>query len=151
MKKHFQELFKYNEWANERILICIQQEGVTDERILQLYSHLITAQIIWLLRIRGLPTSPFPIWEEYKLSELLTMSEESNTNWKNYIEEHEMETFEEMIHYQNSKGVTYESTIREIITHVVNHSSHHRGQIAMKLRELDVEPPVTDFIAFQRI
>lgn len=151
MKKHFREQFDYNDWANNKILISLQQAGIKKGRIINIYSHILTAQVIWLLRIRGLPTSPFPIWEEYKINELESMSEESSTNWKNYLDEHEMETFEEMIHYSNTQDRTYESTIREIIIHVLNHSTYHRGQIAMMLREMNIEPPVTDFIAYQRL
>ena len=98
-----------------------------------------------------MPTSPFPVWEEYKLKELDSMTEESCDNWCNYLEGHEMETFEEMIHYKDSHGKAHEATIRVIMSHVINHSTYHRGQIALKLRELNIAPPPTDFIVYQRI
>jgi uncharacterized damage-inducible protein DinB len=78
------------------------------------------------------------------------MTEESTTNWLNYLNQHRMDTFEEMIFYKNSSGNKYENTIREIITHVINHSTYHRGQIAMELRSLGVDPPQTDYIAYCR-
>ncbi|MEJ2006275.1 MAG: DinB family protein [Cyclobacteriaceae bacterium] len=151
MKKHFLELFEYNNWANERILISIEEMDQPNEKLILLYSHLISAEIIWLNRIKDLPTSPFPLWMAYKLRELRTMTEESTTNWINYIHDHKFETFEEMIFYKNSKGRKYESTIREVITQVINHSTYHRGQIAMKMKEAGVQPPATDYIAFRRL
>lgn len=151
MKKHFLELFKYNRWANERFFACLEDEDLQDEKLLKLFSHLISAQIIWLHRIKDMPTSPFPLWEVYKLRELKSMIAESNRNWENYLkEEHPGETFEEMIFYKNSKGVKFETTIRHIITHVINHSTYHRAQMAIQLRELGIDPPVTDFIAYSR-
>lgn len=151
MKDHFRRLFRYNDWANQRVLITYEEHNVADDHLLSLFSHLITIQIIWLNRIKEIPTSPFPTWEKYKLSELRTMTMESSTNWMNYMEEHQMATFEEMIFYKNSEGRRYENTIRDIISHVINHSTYHRGQIARALRERNIEPPVTDYITYIRL
>lgn len=151
MKRHFLELFEYNHWANQRILAVLEEKNVNDEKILKLFSHLISAQIVWLHRIKDMPVSPFPLWEVYKLRELKSMVGESSRNWINYIRtEHPGETFEEMIFYKNSEGVKYETTIRHIATHVINHSTYHRAQIAAHLRILNIDPPVTDFIAYSR-
>lgn len=149
-KKHFKDILKYNEWANYRVLKTLEEKAPTDQELLKLFSHILSAQIIWLNRIKGIPTSPFPIWEVYKITELESMTEESSDNWNNYVYEHKFETFEEMIFYSNSEGKKFESTIREIISHVVNHGSYHRGQIAMKFREKGMDPPATDYILYAR-
>ena len=36
----------------------------------------------------------------------------------------------------------------ETMLQVVSHGTHHRGQISTRLRELGVEPPLVDFIAW---
>jgi uncharacterized damage-inducible protein DinB len=151
MKKHFTDLFEYNEWANQRILITLDEEESDDYQVLLLLSHLISAQIIWLNRILDIPTSPFPLWEKYKLRELHTMNEESTTNWLNFLKKHPNDTFEEMIFYKNSKEKKFESTLREIVTHVINHSTYHRAQIASILKQKQIQPPVTDYIAYCRM
>jgi uncharacterized damage-inducible protein DinB len=102
------------------------------------------------LRIKGLPTSPFPIWEKYKVNELQTMTDETHDNWVNYLQANHKDTFEEMVFYTNSEGKKFENTVREIITHVVNHGTHHRGQIALLLREKGISPPATDYIFYAR-
>ncbi len=150
MKKHFMDLFKYNEWANYRVLIALEELETIDDTLLSLYSHVLTAQIVWLNRIKDLATSPFPIWEQYKLRELRSMTEESATNWFSYLNEHQYETFEEMIFYTNSRGEKHENTIREIINHVLSHSAYHRGQIAKEIRKAGVKPPDTDYIIYAR-
>jgi uncharacterized damage-inducible protein DinB len=151
MKKHFIELFRYNYWANLRMLGTMEEQNLKDEKLLKLFSHLLSSQIIWHNRIKDLPTSPFPLWEVYKLRELKSMIDESNSNWLDYLEkDHPSETFEEMIFYKNSKGDKYETTIRHIITHVINHSTYHRAQMAVRMRDLGIDPPVTDFITYSR-
>ena len=42
---------------------------------------------------------------------------------------------------------TQVSLIR-LMQHVVNHSTYHRGQLALMLRQLDAEPLATDFHVF---
>ncbi len=150
MKKHFIELFKYNDWANQRMLITLEKLPEVSDKLILLYGHLISAQIVWLNRIKELPTSPFPLWTDYKLRELRTMTEESTANWFEYMETHRMVTFEEMIFYTNTAGKKYENTISEIITQVVNHSTYHRAQMALLLRQMGVNPPQTDFIHYCR-
>lgn len=150
MKKHFRDLLKYNEWANYRVLKSIEEVGSDQQELLKLYSHILSAQTIWLNRIKDLPTSPFPVWQEYKLSELKTMTEESSDYWNDYMGHHKLETFEEMIFYTDTEGKKHENTIREIITHMVNHSTYHRGQVARAMRTKGLEPPVTDYIAYAR-
>ncbi len=151
MKKHFTDLFEYNDWANQRMIITLEEAESEDYQLLLLLSHLISSQIVWLNRIKDLPTSPFPLWEKYKLRELRTMNEESTANWIEFIRKHRPDTFEEMIFYKNSKGTKYESTLREIITHVVNHSTYHRAQMVMVMKKLQIQPPVTDYIAYRRL
>ncbi|MEM1405172.1 MAG: DinB family protein [Bacteroidota bacterium] len=151
MKNHFKDLIRFNDWANQRMLITLEENEVSDDNVLTLFSHIISNQIVWLNRIKDLPTSPFPLWEKYKLRELRTMTMESSTNWSNYLEEHQFQTFEEMIFYKNSKEKRYESTIREIITHVLENSTYHRGQLALSMKKLNIEPPCTDYIQYARL
>jgi uncharacterized damage-inducible protein DinB len=150
MKEHFRDLLIYNQWANYRILVALEELKSPNDTHLSLFSHILSAQIIWLNRIKALATSPFPIWEQYKLTELRSMTEESSANWINYLDKHRFDTFEEMIFYTNSIGEKHENTIREIISHVLNHSTYHRGQIAKQLRKIGVQPPDTDYIIYAR-
>ena len=151
MKKYFIDLFEYDAWANRRMLITIKSSKISDERIRKIFSHIISAQLIWLNRIQDHPTSPFPLWETYKISEIETMIEESSERWINFLSSYNMDTLEEVIRYQNTKGDTYENRLRQIITHVINHSSHHRGQLALLLREKGVAPPPNDYIIYKRL
>jgi uncharacterized damage-inducible protein DinB len=151
MKNHFINSFYYDVWANRRLAICIKENDAKTDRILSIFSHILSAQLVWLNRIMGHSTAPFPIWEQYKLSEIESMIEESNERWLNFINTHRYDTFEEMIRYTNSKGEVYENTLQEIIPHVLNHSTHHRGQLTLLLRDEGIAPPPNDLIIFKRI
>ena len=46
----------------------------------------------------------------------------------------------------NSKGEPWTSSVEDILTHVVLHAAHHRGQVASGLRAAGHEPAYTDYI-----
>ena len=52
--------------------------------------------------------------------------------------------------YRNSKGERFEQGLNEVLDHVANHGTHHRGQIVLLLPQAGFAPPVTDLIAWQR-
>ena len=41
-----------------------------------------------------------------------------------------------------------ETILSETIHQVASHTMHHRGQVARRLRELEIEPPLTDYIVW---
>ena len=151
MKRYFLDLFEYNLWANQRVMGAIAQNNIEDEAILTLMSHIVSAQLIWLHRVEGLPTSPFPPWEVYNMRELESMVDESNARWVKFLNNYKMDTLEEVIHYQNSQKKDFENRLVDIVSHVLNHSTHHRAQISTLLRKSNIEPPPLDLIIYRRL
>ena len=98
----------------------------------------------------GIPTTPFPVWEEYNLKELRSLVEEGTERWLKFIDNYPNDNFEEVINYTNTKGNKYNSCVLDIITHVINHGTYHRGQIALLMRQSELNPVVTDYIVHQR-
>jgi uncharacterized damage-inducible protein DinB len=54
-----------------------------------------------------------------------------------------------VVGYVNNRGETWAYPLWQQMYHVVNHSSHHRGQVVSMIRQLGREPATTDFLAFQ--
>jgi len=54
------------------------------------------------------------------------------------------------INYQNSVGMTFTNTIDEVIRHLVNHGTYHRGNITAMLRQMGYSGVSTDYIYFLR-
>ena len=150
MKDYFLGLFKYNDWANQKLLICLQKNKIKEEKVLTQYNHLIVAQNIWLNRINNLSSGNLVLWETKKLLDLIELTHKSSDDWIRFLQNYQMSSFEEVIAYQNTKGQSFETGLADIIIHVVNHSTHHRAQIVQLLRSYNVEPPRLDYIFFFR-
>jgi uncharacterized damage-inducible protein DinB len=54
------------------------------------------------------------------------------------------------VSYRNSSGTAFDTPLAVIAHHVVNHATHHRGQIAREIRRADGTPPATDYIFYDR-
>lgn len=147
MEDYLIKLFEYNDWANKRVLELLQKEKVDDEKILTLMSHVLAAELLWLKRI--VPSDQmYEIWKMYTLEELCNMQQISSNNWLAFIRSSHY--FTNNIAYKNTKGQNYVSEVSNILIHVVNHATHHRGQIAMLLRQKEIVPIDTDFIIYDR-
>lgn len=147
MRSQFLRLFDYNLWANQKFVKVLEQEVFVNSKILTLLSHIANAQKIWLDRVNG-STDQTPVWETHHLSEATDLLLRGSEDWLLMIKDRN--DFGEMITYRNSKGVLYASSVSDIFTHVANHGTHHRGQIATLLRAEEITPPASDFIFFTR-
>ncbi len=55
-----------------------------------------------------------------------------------------------VLSYTNSSGRPFTNRVSDILFHIVNHSTYHRGQIALLLRQQGLEPVPTDYIFYKR-
>ncbi|GAB4297737.1 MAG: hypothetical protein Kow0098_22290 [Ignavibacteriaceae bacterium] len=146
MKNYYINLFNYNDWANDAALKSI--EAFRDDKLLRIFSHIINAQFLWLGRI--LEPKKLNPWDEMSLEECFRASKASTEEWLRYLEQTDDTTFGTLIRYTNTRGENFTNSVKVILTHVINHSSYHRGQIAMMVRNLGGEPAATDYIIFER-
>ncbi len=149
MKKYFLKLYHYNAWSNKRVLNCIKRQTVGDEKILTIMGHIVAAQFLWLHRIKGLPPPDVKLWGTYTLDQLLVMAEDAGKKWIDFVES--TEDFDRELTYRNYLNEPYTNNVEMIMIHLVNHSSYHRAQIAMLLRQKGFEPINTDFITYDRV
>jgi uncharacterized damage-inducible protein DinB len=149
MKKYFLKLYQYNAWSNKRVLGCLKRQDVNDEKILTLMGHIVAAQFLWLHRIKGLPAPNVKLWGTYTLDQLLIMADDAGKQWIEFVES--TENFDREMTYRNYVNDLYTNNVEMIMIHLVNHSSYHRAQIAMLLRQKGLEPINTDFITYDRV
>ncbi len=149
MKEYFVDLFQYNNWANSLIIESLKKNR-TNGKASELISHTILSQIIWFQRVKGKAPSDENFWEILPINKLESLHQSSTNDWLNYLTEIDEEGLNQRFGYKNTKGNFYVNTLSEIITHIINHSSYHRAQINMLLRQNNCEPELTDYIAYKR-
>ena len=147
MKEHFQDLLKYNQHFNQLMIQnYLEDKLVWGEKSKKLLNHILNAHQIWNARI--LNQNQLEVWQINADDSLIEINSENFNNSSRILEERDIT---EIINYQNSKGKEFENSIQEIFFHFINHSTYHRGQIAMLMTEAGLEPLNTDYIFYKRI
>jgi uncharacterized damage-inducible protein DinB len=136
--------FVYDEWANREVLAAIRAIG-PHERWLQLMAHILSAERLWLERIKQQPQSS-PVWPKADIDQCDAQAAEMGRLWREYFEFLTDGDLSQPVPYKNSKGESWTNTVGDILTHVAMHSAYHRGQIASHMREQGHAPAYTDFI-----
>jgi uncharacterized damage-inducible protein DinB len=144
------DLFEYNDWANRRILGLFYAQPNPVEKPLNLLAHLLTAEEIWLLRLRGQDTVGVDNFPQLTVSQCEILVNEHRQAFAEYLAEFERRGFDSALTYRNLRGTEFTSSVRDILTHIALHGTYHRGQIALALRAAGIVPVNTDFITFAR-
>lgn len=146
---HFSPLFDYNAWANLRVVDMVEGlHNATFERSLNMLSHLLRAERVWLGRIQKTPDADLVLWETDALEVCRQVVRTNTEAWSSFLSSSPDLT--QQVHYTNSQGTPFNTELREIVSHVLNHSTHHRAQVSLLVREAGEVPLPLDYIAYVR-
>jgi len=146
---YFKRLFDYDFWANERVLDSMEATPALPEEALKKISHILAAKAVWLGRISpGVPGLSFET--VLSLPESRKWDADLKKAGDDYLAKISDEQLGQKIGYKNLKGMPYENVLSDILAHLVNHGSYHRGQIASLVNKTGGKPAGTDYIGFVR-
>ncbi len=159
MNKHdIQLLYKYNRWANSETLDAsarLTEEQFTKDlssshrSVRDTLAHILAAEWIWLTRWNGVsPKSLLNPLDFPDLGSLRARWAEVERDQTAFVNDITDESLESAVTYVNTKGEEWTYPLWQMMQHVVNHSTYHRGQVATMLRQLGAEPAPTDFLIF---
>ena len=83
------------------------------------------------------------------MAQMRPLMEENKKLCLDYLERTKPEEFSYTISYTTSAGY-FESVISDCLIQMVNHATHHRGQVVKAIRDLGIAPPNTDYIMYCR-
>ena len=147
MKNFYIDKFEYNYNCSQKIIQLITENPSTyNGRLKTLICHTLNAHHIWNCRILDSPP-PYMVWQEYEIESLQDLDLE---NYRNSLQILETKKLDSKIHYNNTKGLSFCNTVADILFHIINHSTYHRGQIMNHLKTQGVNPVVTDYIFYKR-
>lgn len=144
----FTDIFTYHHYTNQNLCKqLIEHQEILSERTIPLFSHIINAQQIWNTRIiKG--TQRLAVFQVHTLEECQRLDDENYHQTLQILNELKLDN---EILYRNSQGEEYRNSIQEILFHIANHHTHHRGQIISDLRQSNIDPIKTDYIFYKRL
>ena len=161
MKELLKQYAAYNCWASQRIidvLLALPEEKQLAEipssfnSLHKTVLHMWDAESIW--------------WQRMKMQERLVVPSENfmgnlddaangllqqSKLWNDWVNNASDLSLEHVFQYYNNKKEYFKQPVYQVIQHVFNHGTYHRGQLVNMLRQLGVEKiPATDFIVWCR-
>ncbi|HVW87526.1 MAG TPA: DinB family protein [Bryobacteraceae bacterium] len=151
---------EYTIWATNRLIEVSanltpdelhRDFGTADKSIQGTLTHLMRAERTWFRRIHeGTPSIPWGFAADGQWETLAAEWPRIHQDWRDWAAALSDADAEAILDYTDLKGQRWSQPIWQIVLHVVNHATHHRGQISGFLRATGKTPPPLDFIAFVR-
>lgn len=160
MKELLMQYAEYNVWANNKMIDVMlkPEDGFVDKQIISSFPsirttvyHCWAAEYIWLQRLQ-LVENPVWIAGDFKGTFDAACKE-----WRKVSEslarftakQRDDQAFTHVLQYYDRSKVSHKTPVFQVLQHVFNHSTYHRGQLVTMLRQLTLKDiPATDFIAF---
>jgi len=154
------ELFAFNAWANRRILGAAdaltadqftKALGSSFSSVRDTLVHIWAVEWVWLERLQGRSPSSFPDAKEIRdLASLRPRWAELEKSWLEHVSRLDQSELDEEIEYKTLSFGASRDFRWQMMQHVVNHGSYHRGQVTTLLRQLGAKGVSTDLITFYR-
>lgn len=163
MKHHALQLYDYNVWANKRVFehlkelpqdIYLKELQNVFPSISETLIHIYKADTIWLSVMSGesfdeTMTLASKLSEETKaksLIEMETMFLDLSNRYQAFFDR--QEDLDKAISCEHPSFGRLETHLFELVQHVVNHGTYHRGNITAMLRQMGHPGVSTDYVFY---
>ncbi len=156
-----QTLLDYNYWARDRVLEAVsaltleqftRPLGSSFSSVRDTIAHICDAESIWLARWSG--GQPAGLRPPDRIADVAAARREWSeleTGMRTFLVHLGPEGITRSIEYRDLRGNARSHPFWQMLQHVVNHGSYHRGQVTTMLRQLSAQPAKPmDLIAYYR-
>lgn len=161
MKKLLEQYAAYNLWANQRLAEVVN--NLSDETlqkeinssfssIYKTMLHLWDVEDIWWQRMKLAEQQIWPS-ETFNgsIMEVTKNLISQSKQWKEWVDMATDTALQHEFIYRNSKKDSFKQPVSEVLIHLFNHQTHHRGQLITMLRQTgEANIPNTDLISYLR-
>src|SRR5215472_17645778 len=164
-KDEIRLLYEYDRWANDRVVQYVSaitpQQFTRDlggafQSVRHTLVHIVAGEWIWLQYWKAeSPSVPFindlrKRRDQLFAAKLYPTIAAAEAKWRE-VEKGQIAFVESVTDEGLNRMLPFRTThvsLAHLMQHVANHSSYHRGQIALMMRQLNAEPMATDFHVF---
>jgi uncharacterized damage-inducible protein DinB len=162
---YFRQLARYNAWANERIYAAAAELSDTERKarrpsffgsIHATLNHILVGDRVWLSRLAARPGGPLvskpveitalnqELYEDFE--ELRAARAKEDASLGQLVGRYSNTDLTGELHYANMAGEERHTPLAQVLAHLFNHQTHHRGQVHGLLSDTRIAPPSLDMI-----
>mgnify|MGYP001563309326 CR=1 FL=1 len=154
--REIQRWFAYARWANSHMLAACEtldaeslrrEVGTSFGSVLGTLEHMFGADWIWLERWQGRNPASWPA-----KGTMVTVGDFRDA-WAGldaerarFLDKLDASRLDEPLRYRNMKGDEFEYPLGQLLFHVSNHATYHRGQVMQLVRQLGGTVRSTDYL-----
>lgn len=158
IRDYLQQAYDYMYWAMQRYFAVA--EGLSEEQLHRLQGHswedvhatlvhMMSSEWTWLQRAKGGSPKAGPTKEEYPtLASLKERWSELQAEMRAFLEAQTDESLCAPMTYTNTRGETFHVPMWQMLAQVVNHQTHHRGELAAMYALMNVPHPEDELIQY---
>jgi uncharacterized damage-inducible protein DinB len=150
MKHKLIKHFEFEHWSNTMILNSLKTLKEKDERAITLFSHLLSSHSMWLSRVNKTEFT-CTLFQERTLEDCEKLMNENLQGWQNYLENKTDDDLQEKIEFLSAWEANPSKrrmSVEDALTHIINHSSYHRGQIVASIKGKIEVLPLSTYIMY---
>jgi uncharacterized damage-inducible protein DinB len=153
--EHASTLLEYDRWANTLVLAAAERageasldrpRGVGRDTVRTTLAHILEAQSVWLARWTAAPRASFAAGSLPVLRESFARSHAALMAFVSAIGDAD---WERAVDYTDTAGKRHAVPLGQLITHVVNHGTHHRAEAGLMLADDGQSPGDMDYVFFR--
>ena len=147
MNALFNQLFDYNFYSNKKIIEKCNTLNKIPEKTISLFSHVLNTHHIWNMRLLGKELK-YDLWDVHDVKQWEDIHYENQRTTFEIITN--CDDFEKRVDYETTENRVFANELKDILFHIINHSTHHRGQVLADFRANNLEPEHLDHIFYKR-
>ncbi|MCC6464405.1 MAG: DinB family protein [Planctomycetes bacterium] len=141
---NFARLFDYDNWANAAHLDSLRKAGSPPASALKAFAHVVATRRIWLKRLDARYATDLKFYPALDVAGCAALMAEEQALWKELLAGLDDQALDATRSFKDSLGNPYTMRVRDMLMHVLLHSAHHRGQVALELRQAGFTPADAD-------
>lgn len=159
MKELLLQYARFNRWANDHIINAMLQldPALVDKELVSSFPtlrktvhHMWGAEDIWLQRLN---LAEKPVWVAADFTgsfqEACQKWQDASVSLIQFSEAATEQSLNAILHYHDIRGNAWQRPVWQVLQHVSNHATYHRGQLVTMLRQLGATTiPSMDFIYY---
>jgi uncharacterized damage-inducible protein DinB len=152
------QLYDYNYWANRRFIAVAA--GLSAEQLFRDHAqgwgnvhhtlvHMMSAEWVWLQRWQGHSPRALLPWEDFPtVAPIQIRWAALEDEMRRFVTAQTPVSLQRKVTYTNTKGINYTLELWQMMVHVANHGTHHRGELAAMFALMDVPHPEEDWFLY---
>lgn len=155
----FSHHVRYAKWATQLLLDAAttltpeelsRDFATADRSVLGTLIHIFRADRIWFARVSGEALENPKDPADESLAALRERWPVLLDRWVDWVDHQSQQDLEKTCIYHDLRGKPWTTPYWQIVLHLVNHQTHHRGQVSGFIRSLGHTPPSLDLARYYR-